>query len=164
MISMRMNGQSKSWMIATPPSFTSAQQQLLCLPTKSWLLAVGPHLKRMPASTSLSRMKSSTNVRWTNPEMLTLLPCAKAISLFLEGFLANRGWIRWRNTLWRRISGLKWRWWKIKDTTWAPARLTTSLSTPLEVSSEVPSKKLTTLLKFMRLRKTHGQSLQFEWR
>jgi len=164
MISMKTNGQLKSWMIATPPSFTSAQQQLLCLLTKFWLLAADPRLKRMLAFTWLSRMKSSINVRWTSPEMLMLLPCAKEISLFSEVFLANRGWILLKNTLWRRTSGLRWRWWKTRGTTWAPARLTTSSFMPLEVSSEVPSKRLTTLLKFMRLRKTHGRFSRFEWR
>lgn len=118
----------------------------------------------MPAFIWLRRTRFSIKPRWTRAEMPTPSPFARAPFLCSEDSQANKDCARWKNTTLGRTSGLKSHQWRTRDTTWVPVPSETNAFTLSVDSSEAQSKKSTTVLSFMKLRRICGKSSPSEWR
>jgi len=96
--------------------------------------------------------------------MLTLSRFARVASLSSVGSQENSDFVRSKSITSRKTNGTRLLPWRTKDTIWVPALLLMNLFTLLEVSLAALSRRLTILLKCMKLKKINGKCSLSEWR
>ena len=164
MMWMKMSGPSRSSLIIQVTSSISVQPLSHLALLRFSSLEVGPHQRKILASTWHWRMKSWTNPRWLRVEMPMLLPSVKVPSLFLEVSLVSRDCVPWKSTIFARTSGHKPRQWRTRDTIWAHAQSVMNSFTLSVASSDPQSRRSTTALKCTRLKRISGKFWRQGWR
>ena len=144
-------------------NFINALLLLLSQHLKSLLLVVVRPLKKMLVSILLQKMRLLRNSRWVSPGTHMLSRFARVMCLYLVGSAASKDSTPWKSILWLKTNGCRQLPWKTNVTTCLLAQSTMSLFTHLEVSSEVPSKRLMTLLRFLKSKRTTGMSIKLGW-
>ena len=161
---MKMNGRSRSCLIAARASFISARLLLPSHLRTSWLPEVVLHPKKMLDYTWPNVMKSPTRALWTKVETRTLSPCAAEMSSSSVDSVASSASILLKSTRSNKTNGPRWPSWRTSDITWAHAPSMMSSFTLSVAFSEARSRRSTTRLRFTMSTKTLGLSLRFVWR
>lgn len=118
MMSMKMNGLSRSFLITQVTNSFSAQHQLLWIQQKFWLLVEARHQRKMQEFISRRKMRFWTRHKWPRVEMRMPSQSAKVPYLSSVDSLASKDFAQLRNTTSKKTNGIKSLRWRTRDITW----------------------------------------------